>query len=145
MNVTRRPSVEGDLEWARTVHHAAVRAVVERQFGAWNELEQDRFFDRDWSGGDFEVIELDGERCGYVCIESRSDVVFVRELDVAPEFQRRGIGTFIMAGAIDTARDRGVPVVLETLHENEAANLYRRLGFVETGRTDTHIQFRLDP
>lgn len=145
MNVTRRPAIDSDVAWARSVHHAAVRAVVERQFGAWSATDQDRFFDNDWSGGDFEVIEFDRQVCGYACIESRVADVHIRELVVAPEFQRRGIGTFIIKAAIELARERAVPVVLGTLHTNEAGNLYRRLGFIETGRTDTHTLFRLDP
>lgn len=127
------------------MHHAAVRDVVERQFGPWDEAQQDRFFDNDWGGGDFEVIEYDGSPCGYVCIEQRTMDVRVREIDIDPAFQGRGIGTLIVRSVIDSARVRGVPVVLETLHENRATELYRRLGFVEIGTTDTHTQFRLDP
>jgi ribosomal protein S18 acetylase RimI-like enzyme len=119
--------------------------VVERQFGSWDESQQDSFFDRDWAGGDFEVIEYDGAPCGYVCIESRPDDVHVREINIDPLFQRRGIGTAVLVSVIAVARERGVPVVLGTLHENRAARLYRRLGFTQTGRTDTHTLFRLDP
>lgn len=40
---------------------------------------------------------------------------------------------------------RAVPVVLEALHQNRAIGLYRRLGFVPTGRTATHTELRRDP
>jgi GNAT superfamily N-acetyltransferase len=146
VDLTRRPATPADAAWARRVHHAAVRDVVERQFGSWDEAQQDRFFDRDWSGGSFEVIEHAGVPCGYVCIEDRPDDVHIRELDIDPSFQGRGIGTSIIRSAIELARARGVPVVLGTLHENRGAQrLYQRLGFVETGRTETHMLFRLDP
>ena len=56
-----------------------------------------------------------------------------------------GIGTAVLGGAIDLARQQGVPVVLGALHKNRAAQLYRRLGFVDTGPTETHTLFRLDP
>jgi GNAT superfamily N-acetyltransferase len=127
------------------VHHAAIRETVESQFGNWDEAQQDVFFANDWNGGTFEVIQFDGVPCGYVCIEDRADDVHVRELDIDPAFQSLGIGTAVLASAIDLARQRGVPVVLGTLHENRAAQLYRRLGFVETGSTETHTLFRLDP
>lgn len=119
--------------------------MVQRQFGAWDEALQDSFFDHDWNSGEFEVINHDGTPCGYVCIEERQDDVLVREIDIHPEYQRRGIGTQIIRSAIESARARGVPVVLGTLHENDAARLYRRLGFVETGATETHTEFRLHP
>lgn len=143
--VRRRPATDADKEWARTLHHEVVRDVVERQFGSWDEAQQDHFFDNSWRGGVFDVIEYDGAPCGYVCIEERADEVCVREIDIDSKYQRRGIGTVVIRTAIDAARARRVPVVLETLHENEAARLYQRLGFVETGTTDTHRQFRLDP
>lgn len=143
--ITRRPATPSDTDWARRVHHLAVRDVVERQFGTWDVEVQDRFFASDWADRDFEVIEFDGTRCGYVCIEEREDQVRVQEIDIDPAFQGRGIGTHMVRSAIDSARIRGVPVILETLHENRAAELYRRLGFVETGTTATHTQFRLDP
>ena len=101
--------------------------------------------DSDWSGGSFEVIEYDGVACGYVSVEDLPGDVHVREIDVDPSFQGPGIGTAVLRSAIEHARTRGVPVVLGTLHENRAAVLYRRLGFVETGRSDTHTRFRLVP
>lgn len=36
-------------------------------------------------------------------------------------------------------------MVLGTLHQNRAAALFRRLGFVATDETETHTLFRLDP
>ncbi len=141
----QRPAVLADLEWARQTHHAAYRAVVQRQFGAWDEAQQDHFFANDWLGGEFQLIACAGVPCGYVSIEERPGDVHVRELVIAPAFQGRGIGTTVIANAIETARQRQVPVVLGTLHENMAANLYRRLGFVEVGQTDSHTLFRLDP
>ena len=143
--ITRRPATSEDTTWARGVHHAAVRETVESQFGHWDEDQQDRFFANDWTGGDFEIIELDGVPCGFVCIEDRAGDVHVRELDIDPAFQRRGIGTAVLNAAVERARRRRVPVVLGTLHENRAADLYRRLGFIETGTTETHTLFRLEP
>jgi GNAT superfamily N-acetyltransferase len=143
--ITSRPATPADTPWARGVHHAAIRETVERQFGVWDEAQQDRFFANDWNGGAFEIIEFEGVPCGYVCIEIRPDDVHVRELDIDPAFQRRGIGTAVLRSAIEVARQRSLPVVLGTLHKNPAAQLYRRLGFVETGSTETHTLFRLDP
>jgi ribosomal protein S18 acetylase RimI-like enzyme len=139
--ITRRPATPADTEFARSVHHAAVRDVVERQFGPWNEAQQDRFFDGDWKPEIFEIILCDGVPCGYVCVEDRADDVHVREIDILPEYQGRGIGTHILRDAIARADARGVPIRLGTLHENRASALYQRLGFVETGRTATHLVF----
>ena len=139
---TRRPATDADTDFARNAHHAAYRDVVVRQFGAWDEAQQDDFFAGDWSGAVFEIIECDGEACGYVAIENRDHDVHVRELVVLPGHQNRGIGTAVLASAIATAEARAVPIVLGALHANRAALLYRRLGFEEYERTPTHTLFR---
>ncbi len=138
-NVTKRPTRASDTDFARTIHHQAYREVVERQFGLWDEQAQDRFFDADWQSGAFEMLFCDDIPCGYACIEYREEDVFVRELVLLPEFQGRGIGSEILRGAMNRARQAGVPVRLGTCHMNRAADLYRRLGFRETGRTETHL------
>ena len=141
MHVTRRPALETDADFARRVHHRAYREVVERQFGLWDEAQQDRFFDGDWRAGGFEIVLCDGVPCGYLCVEDRPDDVHVREIVLLPEFQGRGIGSRLLSDVIAHARQRGVPVRLGTHHQNRAQRLYRRLGFREIGRTGTHLLF----
>ena len=143
--LTRRPATEADDDFARAAHHAAVRDVVERQFGHWDVAAQDDFFVRDWSGGTFEILLWEHEPCGYASIEERDDDVYIREIVIRPPFQNRGIGTAVVLDAVARAASRNVPAVLQTLQANRAADLYRRLGFRETGRTETHILFRREP
>jgi ribosomal protein S18 acetylase RimI-like enzyme len=139
MCVTKRPALPSDTEFARQAHHAAYRDVVVRQFGSWDQTLQDGFFDKDWSGAQFQILQCDGVSCGYTSIEDHPDCIHVRELVLVPEFQRRGIGTAILQKTIECACARHVPVKLGVLHDNLAINLYRRLGFQECGRTDTHV------
>ena len=139
MNVTRRPATDADIPFAREAHHGAYREAVTRQYGAWDEAKQDHFFARAWADAEFEILEMDGTPCGYACIEARDDDFHVREIVVHPTFQNRGIGTAILRETQERARARGVPVHLGTFLTNRAVNLYHRLGFRETGRTDTHI------
>lgn len=139
MKITTRSALASDTEFACAVHHQAYREVAERQFGPWDERAQDSFFVADWASGHFEIMACDDVPCGYVCIEEREDCVFVRELVLLPGFQGRGIGSEVLRGVTESARRRGVPVRLGTCHMNRAADLYRRLGFRETGRTDSHI------
>jgi ribosomal protein S18 acetylase RimI-like enzyme len=134
-----------DAEFGRDVHHRAYRDVVERQFGAWNVAAQDAFFRDGWNAAAHEIVECDGVAVGYVSVEVRSDLVHLRELVLLPEFQNRGIGTLLVRQVMKHAEERGVPVQLGTLHVNRAADLYRRVGFREIGRTDTHILFEWLP
>lgn len=142
--VTRRSAIDSDTPFARQAHHAAYRDVVTRVFG-WDEPQQDGFFTRDWADAEFEILEVDGQACGYACIEEREDDFHVRELVVHPRFQGRGIGTAVLRETMERARARGVPVHLGTFLHNRAADLYRRLGFRETHRTDTHVLMEWRP
>jgi GNAT superfamily N-acetyltransferase len=147
MKFARRPATEADSDFARDVHHQAYRDVVERQFGAWIEVEQDRFFAGDWDPSKFEIVLCDSQPCGYTCVEDRGHAMHVRELVLLPEFQGRGIGTFFLRDTIERARRLGVPVQLGALHQNRALDLYRRLGFRDIGQTETHtlLEWREDP
>ena len=139
MNVSRRPAAIADTDFARSVHHRAYRDVIERQYGPWNEKAQDEFFDAAWSAAEHEIILCDAVRCGYACIEHRDGDINIRELVIDPDFQGRGIGTHILRNVLEQAILRGVPVRLRTHITNRAANLYRRMGFQETGRTESHV------
>ncbi|MCH8057202.1 MAG: hypothetical protein IIB78_04955, partial [Proteobacteria bacterium] len=50
-----RRARESDREFARQTHHAAYREVVERQFGPWDEVLQNSFFEADWNPATNEI------------------------------------------------------------------------------------------
>jgi ribosomal protein S18 acetylase RimI-like enzyme len=138
MKLTRRTAVVADTVFAREAHHRAYHDVVVDQFGSWDEVSQDKFFEADWENGQFEILLCDDFPCGYVSIEDQPDGIHIRELVVLPEFQRRGIGSSVIRDAIERAKLRGVAVKLETLHKNRALYLYKKLGFQECASTETH-------
>jgi GNAT superfamily N-acetyltransferase len=139
MHVSKRLAVTEDIDFARQIHHRAYRDVLERQYGPWDEAAQDSFFVAAWSAAAHELILCDGVPCGYLCVEDRENDIHVRELVMDPEFQSRGVGTVILIEICERARVRMVPVRLRTQLVNRAANLYRRQGFRELERTDSHI------
>lgn len=61
--------------------------------------------------------------------------VHIQNLAVHPEHRRRGLGRFLLLQALTEGRSRGATsALLEVRRSNAAAqNLYRRLGFEETG------------
>ena len=141
MNVSRRRATIADTDFARSVHHRAYRDVIERQYGPWDESTQDKLFAAAWSAAEHEIVLYDEVRCGYTSIEIRADVIYLHELVIDPDFQCRGIGTHILREVIEQANLRGVPIRLRTHVTNRAGKLYRRMGFSETGRTDSHVLF----
>jgi GNAT superfamily N-acetyltransferase len=69
-------------------------------------------------------------------LERGGDSVWLEELYILPELRSRGLGQRLLLAAIDHARQlgcAGMELEVEQSHAR-AANLYRRLGFVELPR-----------
>jgi GNAT superfamily N-acetyltransferase len=145
MKITTRPATDADTDFARTAHHLAFRDPVERQFGPWDEAQQDAFFQKDWDSIEHDILLCDGVPCGIVSVDEFQDYLHVRQLVVHPLFQRRGVGTTFLLGIMDAAAARDIPVKLGTFQNNTAVEFYRKLGFTEFGRTETHILMEWEP
>ncbi len=80
----------------------------------------------------------------YVAERERAGVADVA-VDVADELQNRGIGTALMRGVIDRARENGfATLTATTLWENRPAlAVLRRLGFSSRGSNRAEIEFEL--
>ena len=138
-------ATEEDRDAFRKIHHAAYHDLIERIFGPWQEEWQDRYFDAAWHRASHDNLYIDGSLVGYCSVEDGDGFVQVNELVIDPTFQGRGIGSALLKEVMAAARDRQLPVHLQTHHINRAAELYRRLGFVETGQTETHRLFEWTP
>jgi citrate lyase synthetase len=49
------------------------------------------------------------------------------------------LGSQIIKAVLSKAAAQSVPVRLQVLRKSKAKNLYLRLGFSQTGETDTHV------
>lgn len=145
LELNRRPAQEEDTEFARQAHHHAYHDVVVRQFGNWDEKAQDDFFNSAWKGSKHEIIYTNGKPCGYFSMDESDDSITLHELVLLPEFQGQGIGSKILNEVIEIAKAKNIPARLQVLKENKAAELYRKLGFKQTGETETHFQMEYNP
>ncbi len=144
-DVTFRDATIGDTLFARGVHKQAYFDVITRQFGTWDDALQAKLFDANWNNPGFEIIYSGTDPCGYCRIAHLDTEIRAYELVLLPEFQGRGIGSFILRKTQEEARAQRLSVFLEVLKLNQAINLYTRLGFQQTGETDTHIQMAWHP
>ncbi len=129
---------------------AAVLALLRRQF---RELEiavpaarQERAVRgalRDPARGTFLLLHVGGPPAGVAylsyqwTLEHGGRIAWLEELYVEPEQRSRGLGARLLRAALREARRRGCAAVdleVETAHPR-AANLYRRHGFRQLGRT----------
>ena len=74
-NIQLRLATNSDTEFARGIHHRALRAVVVSQFGSWDEVLQNGFFENSGFPDGFEIIEFEGQPVGYMStVESVSEI-----------------------------------------------------------------------
>jgi ribosomal protein S18 acetylase RimI-like enzyme len=113
--------------------------MVVATWGQWDEAWQQDYFRQHFDCSVRQVIHLDDDPIGFLDVAYRADHVFLAAIEIAPEHQCRGFGTSLIRDVLGKATELHLPVRLQVLKVNKRARaLYERLGFVETGRTDTH-------
>jgi ribosomal protein S18 acetylase RimI-like enzyme len=139
-----RPASEGDKEFLFWLHCATMRDVVELTWG-WDDGWQPAEFDRRFRQFSVSVIEVASCPAGCLWLEERPDEIYIHELQIAPAFQRRGVGTAVVQTVIERAAGRGLPVALSVVPANaRAMRLYERLGFRVTQVEAPFLRMRRD-
>lgn len=85
--------------------------------------------------GDLVVVaSFEGNRlCGAGSAAPRGDVAELMGIAVPPGHRGRGHGTAITSTLVAACRERGVEVVFLSAGSDAAADIYRRVGFVDVG------------
>ena len=80
------------------------------------------------------VASYDGTRlCGAGSAAPRGDVAELMGIAVPPGHRGRGHGTAITRSLVATCREQGVDLVFLSAGSDAAADIYRRIGFVDVG------------
>jgi ribosomal protein S18 acetylase RimI-like enzyme len=126
------------------IHCASMRSVISAMWG-WDEDWQVADFASRFDAGRTSFIVTQGQRVGAIELEDRRSELFVRNLNILPAWQNRGVGTAVMRRILSRAARRGVHVSLQVLELNIAARrFYERLGFILVSATPPHLQMRSD-
>ncbi|MFP4353609.1 MAG: N-acetyltransferase family protein [Phycisphaerae bacterium] len=150
-----RPGRASDVPGAMQILKACIDAMRGEGIDQWDEGYPDRAtLESDQAGGHLHVATIGGRCVGLVVVDDRQPEQYaavawqfrqgpfavVHRLAVHPDFQSRGLGRFLMAGAEAVATGLGFRVVrLEALAANPAAlGLYDTLGYARRGV----VQFR---
>src|SRR6478609_6062447 len=116
-----RPATAADSDYARQVKHAAYRDMVMAQFGAWDQAVQDGFFDKSWNDGNYSIILMDGEPCGFCRIDEHDRTLQLVEFAIDVAMQNRGIGSKVLSRFLEMARAKGKLAQLNVMKTNEKA------------------------
>ena len=144
--VSVEPATAADHEWLYRLHEQAHRDLVERAYGPWEENQQRDFFRPLVEDHEVHLITTGEQRIGAVYLGTRDDDVWLELIEVAPEFQRRGVGTSALRWVGERAAKQGRGTLLQVHRVNDdARRLYLSQGFAEAGETDTHFLLRKPP
>jgi len=108
----------------------------------WVDAEQNARFARLWTPANTRIITADGVDVGWLEASERASEIFLKQMFVAPAYQRHGIGSHLLQWLLDQWAATGKPVVLGVLKNNPARGLYERLGFAVIGETQTKFMMR---
>ncbi|HXC58471.1 MAG TPA: GNAT family N-acetyltransferase, partial [Steroidobacteraceae bacterium] len=138
-----RPATAADYAYAKQVKHAAYKDMVLAQFGTWDPSVQDGFFDKSWNDGNYNIILMDGEPCGFCRIDEHDRVLQLVEFAVEVSKQNRGIGSMVLSRFLEMARAKGKLAQMNVMRTNTRAKaLYERLGFAVFAENEVQYGLR---
>ena len=105
------------------------RSLVEKINDVWDDNFQREYFNQKWKKAVYQIIEKDHISIGTIWMEYGPDQHTLKEIQILPEFQNRGIGTDLIKSEIMLARKANMPIRLRLLKDNPSYSLYKRLGF----------------
>ncbi len=139
-----RPATSVDYDFLYALHRTTLKAYVD-QIWRWNEQwQQDNFRDK-FETSDRQVIVFRGEDIGVISVKETTSKIILTNIGINPNYQRNGIGTYLIRQVLDRAFGKGLPVQLQVLQGNPARQLYERLGFVVIEEKTTHCVMLAEP
>jgi len=133
-----RGATEDDLGFLWDLHVLTMRDYIEQTWG-WENLWQEENFRRFYETRDMEILTVDGKPLGAITVKENEDHLYLRNIQITPAWQKRGIGSILVAEFVARAKARGFAARLQVLKVNPARTLYERLGFRVSNESETHF------
>lgn len=144
MNLSLRPAQASELAASEALSRGNMASYRAARGVPWDTER----FRQSWEAFENLAIDDDGQCCGYLRLMPEGDALAIRDLQIAPAFQGKGIGSWAIERVKQMAAARGYGVVqLRVYPENPAMGLYARLGFVPDHAQDSvlHMRCHLPP
>lgn len=142
---TLEPLTVADGDFRLEVFRATIKPYLDDLFG-WDEATQTAIILDQLKGGTHSAIVTGGQGVGIVQIEASADAISLRQIEILPRFQGRGIGTAVTRSLIDRCCREGKLLTLHVFKSNTSAlRLYERLGFRVSGQGEHGIEMTYTP
>lgn len=139
-----RPATPADLEFIKALHKANFKDQVTAIWG-WDETMQSRLVEERFDPAKLRIIQSNGKDIGALQTEARPEEVILENIQLLPDYQRRGLGSKIIRDVLADADAAQLPVTLTVLRTNPARSLYERFGFFVTRQDEVRYYMRRPP
>ena len=144
MRLALRPAAGDQLEFCEVITRGNLSAYLATRGTPWDP----GFYRASWKEFENLVILADDRIAGVLRLRVDDGALEIRDLQVDPACQGRGIGSWAIGQAKSLAADRGLGMIrLRVFVENPARALYAQLGFeseaIAAGKV--HMSFILPP
>jgi GNAT superfamily N-acetyltransferase len=138
MSISLRPIREQDRPFLLEIY--SVSRSEELEHVSWTESQkrkflqqqftaQQRYFQEQFLGGDFYVVEEEGIPIGRFYLVRWPHEIRVLDLTIDPRHRRRGIGSRLISELFGEADAAGIPIRVHLEVYNRSRYLYAKLGF----------------
>jgi len=141
--IALRAARPDDYGFAKQTYYETIRWVIERLFG-WDNEREDRKFAEQFRLEEVRIITADDRDVGWIQTRPAGGALYLGQLYVVPAWQRRGIGSEVLARLIAEARKQGKAITLSVVKINPARRLYEAHGFRITHEDEYKYHMRLD-
>ena len=142
--VTLTSATDDDRDFSYQVKRAAEGDYIAAIWG-WDDEVQRAFHARAWEGRHPDVIRYNGQRIGTLFAREEEDGLHIRQFFILPEWQSKGIGSFLLRRILTKADRKGLVAKCAFLKGNRVKSLYKRFGFHLTLQRDNYCFMERKP
>lgn len=95
----------------------------------WDENDRRKYHEEMWRNKRPKIIIYNSQPIGTIYIAENRTHTEIAQFYILPEYQNKGIGSYILEGILDNSDKASSVVELEVLKVNPAVSLYQRYGF----------------
>jgi ribosomal protein S18 acetylase RimI-like enzyme len=99
------------------------------RFCIMQSIAQETDYKKNYKDASYQIILYKNKPAGRLYVWESDTKIHIIDISLLPEFQHKGIGTKILTGIINTAKQKNKIVCLHVIPANPAKKLYERLGF----------------
>ncbi len=137
MQYTLERATKSDLDICDRIHTENMKEYVETVY-SWNPT----LFRNSFVAKDYQVIKYQNEIIGFIKVVVSENSIYLGEIQIASNYQNRGIGTNILEN-ITATKLNNQRLWLRVIKGNPAEKLYIRLGFTVFEESLTHKKLEI--